>query len=139
MTINQTDSTPWLCNSSKNWLPIRNNATDHQKVKQLPPYGKKLVDNLLVNGPQTNDVRIIIGSGAWNYSRDSSYPWLLLLPINKPPEYYRWPVASCECLVMEFGYTQPGIIERLARVLLHSKAVVARVLPHKQSMVVYRK
>ncbi|HEB93126.1 MAG TPA: hypothetical protein ENI94_06595 [Gammaproteobacteria bacterium] len=86
----------------------------------------------------STEVRIIVGSHAWEYAKiDQSRP-RLLLPPNASPDAYSWPVGNLECLVVIAGDISDSTLLQLARILLISGSPVVRILGREGSLSVFR-
>ena len=90
--------------------------------KRLPPYGKQYIDERPALGPW-----VYFGAQAWRRAEalelvDAvNYP-AMVLPPERQPEEYKWPVRRQDVLALETGPPDDMRLRRLVQVLLESGA-----------------
>ena len=108
------------------------------KPKRSPPYSKSLMDLVSIGERSFSEVKIIIGSQAWEYAKIDEVRPRLLLPPGLSPDEFSWPVKNIECLIVQAGEFDEPILLRLVRRLLISGSTVVRVLNKESGLVVFR-
>lgn len=93
--------------------------------RPLPPFSSRLK----IRGPATrNQIVIAIGPWAWNYAKADQGNRALVLPEDRDPFDFRWPVAGIEVLLLELGVFDTDRLERVALALLCDGAACVRAL-----------
>jgi hypothetical protein len=87
-----------------------------RQSRRLPPNGRKFLDSGSCNP------WVAIGPKAWDVDRIKSFP-VMVLPDDRDPADFSWPVAGLEVLVLEVGTYNTARLERLAQALLTAGAV----------------
>lgn len=94
-------------------------SVSHRQVTNrlpLPPYGRRYLDERPCCGPW-----IAMGSKAWDLARRKAVP-VMVLPEDKDPANFRWPVRNQAVLLFEIGSSDRIRLERMVQVLLESGA-----------------
>jgi len=102
---------------------------------KLPPFGKRLDAN-------SREIWVYFGTEAWNAARYRNKRKLpvLLLPPDRDPQNFRWPVAGKEVLLIQQGQHDILKIPSLANLFFAYGATVVRcVYGETQFRVVYYK
>ncbi len=87
-------------------------------MKPLPPYGNRYLKEKPDLGPW-----VYVGDEAWNYAQ-IHYPGMVLPPDRSPIEF-RWPVQGEIVTVIECGVDAPESIRGLAHELIGSNGAEA--------------
>jgi len=82
--------------------------------KSLPPYGKKLLQRMMVEKYPTNGINIQCGYLAWNRAKNlfNSGCNVLLFPSNASPYQYDWTLLRGYEISVLHNPKKPGRIER---------------------------
>lgn len=72
--------------------------------RKLPPYGAR------IDPASKGEIGIFTGSQAWEWVDSLRFRFrseLVLLPFREVPTFFKWPVASRDCVVLGFGEPEP--------------------------------
>lgn len=93
--------------------------------RRLPPFACRLK----LRGPATRDqIVVAIGPWAWNYAKADALNRALVLPEDRDPFDFRWPVAGIDVLLLELGVFDTDRLERTALALLCHGAACVRAI-----------
>lgn len=96
------------------------------------PYGKILAEQLKIGNKPRNDIFLFLGKDAWKRAKQFYFSGqtVHILPENKIPEQYIWPVYSFPVLVFDMNMEDENeaILKRLALQLLKSGASCVRII-----------
>jgi hypothetical protein len=108
--------------------------------KKLPPYGKKLKQLLAQGEKPKNCIFLFLGINAWQSAKAFNHTQtVLVLPPEKSPYSFNWPVQECAVLAFDKGGLEPDYIEKTAHALLLAGAISIHVVLFNYKLVVYRR
>lgn len=112
---------------------------NNKQYRINPPYAKQLTDAVRQGKKPPNDIFVFIGKDAWNFAkRKLSYLWVTLLPIDTPPDKYRWDfVNGFSVLVIDTSGETYTTIRQLAYELLCAGATVVRLLTFHNQVIIF--
>jgi hypothetical protein len=90
--------------------------------KPLPPNGRRYLDSSRFPCPW-----VAIGPGAWDFSRLKPFP-VMVLPPDKDPFGFTWPVAGVSVLLVEWGGFDTHRLELTALALLDAGAELVHTI-----------
>ena len=90
--------------------------------RPLPPNGRRYLDSSRIPGPW-----VAIGPGAWDFSRRKPFP-VMVLPPDKDPFAFAWPVAGVSVLLVEWGAFDTKRLELTALALLEVGAELVHTI-----------
>ncbi|MGD9152163.1 MAG: hypothetical protein PVG30_00685 [Gammaproteobacteria bacterium] len=101
----------------------------NKTIKQLPPYGRKLLIALQCGYKPTNDVFLFVGQDAWqNAKYFSNWQDVLILPPHRHPDEFDWSIVKgLSVLLRDADNVRYEVIRKLAHSLLSSLASVVYV------------
>jgi len=87
------------------------------RKKPLPPYGKELLKQRT-----PSEIWLFLGPGAWRYAK-SCYSYgkvVLVMPEDKSPEDFNWPVQNVSLLIFDLhnNATDEIFLKKLAWVFI---------------------
>lgn len=106
-------------------------------TRRLPPYGREMAERLAAGRPPKNGVWLYVGAGAWDRGRPSlqySTRGVLILPPGEAPSAFRWPVASCDVLVLHGGGLTGSELRDLAVLLVRAGASLVTIVGAEQEL-----
>lgn len=107
--------------------------------KPLPPFGKALHTLLQQGYKPRNSIYLFLGKSAWEaVKRVVKTQHALVLPPERSPFNYQWPVQHCDVLAFDTSNTPYEQIEKVGYALLIAGALTVRIVL-KQQMVIYRR
>jgi len=109
-------------------------AVSATKKAKLPPFGKVVLEL----NPRPSEILIVMGSQAWEFSKTTKKP-CLVLPPGEHPAVYRWPVAGIDCLVFERGESNESRLLELIKALLHAGSPTVRAINHSKKFAVFHR
>lgn len=107
----------------------------------IPPYGSILRTKIANNDIPTNDVYLFVGNKSWQTAKDWQLqrPGSLVLPLNKSPFEYEWPVNGCDILICDTSESMQHIIEDLVVCLYSFGAKIVRFISHDYKLTIFKK
>jgi len=110
------------------------------KTKPLPPYGQKLQAYLQKGFKPKNSIFLFLSFKAWEKAKAFNQSQVvLLLPADRSPYDYCWPVQGCSVLAFDTGGLEPNTIEQTAHALLLAGALSVHIILFDNRLVVYRR
>jgi hypothetical protein len=95
------------------------------RKKPLPPYGKELLKQ------KPREIWLFLGPHAWRYAKNHRLSGrnVLILPEDKSPDDYYWPVQNVPVLVFDLHIQSANemMLKRLAWQLLNSGAEIVHL------------
>jgi hypothetical protein len=111
------------------------------QMKKLAPYGRHLKEMQSSGQLPNNDVYLFIGEYSWQKGKAFNLirPTTLILPPNKDPNHFEWPVQNTDILIFDTSNTDPEVVEELIAILFLSGANIVRFVSNQNLLTVFKK
>lgn len=109
---------------------------------RIPPFSKPLRDLLARGEHPISDVYLFLGQQAWEYGKRSTIMRVsrtIVLPPDKHPDVYDWPVIGCDILMIETSPLETDYIETIAQTVFSHGANTVHLISNDLSLTIYKK